>query len=398
MAVTFSKFKNFGRTTLAAAIDDDDLSFTVPTGTGDRLPSASSPASFPLALGSDDGGWEIVTARREAASDTVTIVARAAEDGAAYPAISHDAGVTVLNAITGKYIDELQDAVNGMLDGSVVFDRVTLGDDDELRFGVDNDFKFKYDSVDNRLEILNAADSVLARLSAAGALTLAAGLTCTTISSTTIACTGLASTGNVDIGANRIHGAQSSNNYFEVDVSGNGNWKSRGSIGIYIDSDNNATTADFQIFKDASTLVFSIDESAGARFYQDLVVDLDFACNGGDFTSSATTFNLLAQPTTVNAFAGASAALNIGHASAKAALLGGLSIADGKNVALGTTTGTKWGESASAKQAWWNATPVVQPSFIAAPTGMSVHEDVEARAAINAIRSLLSTTGLMAAA
>lgn len=41
----------------------------------------------------------------------------------------------------------------------------------------------------------------------------------------------------------------------------------------------------------------------------------DLAVNGGDFTSTASTFNLLASPTTIAFGAGASTAINIGHAS-----------------------------------------------------------------------------------
>ncbi len=67
----------------------------------------------------------------------------------------------------------------------------------------------------------------------------------------------------------------------------------------------------------------------------------DIAINGGDLTTSAITFNLLASPTTVNAFAGASVALNIGHASAAAAAVGGILIPTGKNVTgAGTATVT----------------------------------------------------------
>lgn len=49
-------------------------------------------------------------------------------------------------------------------------------------------------------------------------------------------------------------------------------------------------------------------------------------------TSPSTSFTLLATPTTVNAFAGASVALNIGNASAAAAFPGGISIPTGKTL------------------------------------------------------------------
>lgn len=37
-----------------------------------------------------------------------------------------------------------------------------------------------------------------------------------------------------------------------------------------------------------------------------------------------------------------------------------LTIADGLNIAVNTTTGTKWGTGITQKQSWWNATPVIQ--------------------------------------
>lgn len=87
----------------------------------------------------------------------------------------------------------------------------------------------------------------------------------------------------------------------------------------------------------------------------------DLAVNGGDFTSTSTTFNLInSTPTTVNFAGNASVALNIGHASAKAAFAGGISIAEAKDIAFGTTTGTKIGTGATQKIGFYGATPVVQ--------------------------------------
>jgi hypothetical protein len=56
----------------------------------------------------------------------------------------------------------------------------------------------------------------------------------------------------------------------------------------------------------------------------------DLAVNGGDITSTATTFNLLTSPTTMNVGTGASAALTIGHASAVATINGGVNVPTGK--------------------------------------------------------------------
>jgi hypothetical protein len=71
-------------------------------------------------------------------------------------------------------------------------------------------------------------------------------------------------------------------------------------------------------------------------------------------------------------------------------------LGDARNIKVGSTTGTKIGTAASEKIAFHNATPVVQASFIAAPTGGAT-TDTEARTAIDAIRTLLINKGLMAA-
>jgi hypothetical protein len=45
-----------------------------------------------------------------------------------------------------------------------------------------------------------------------------------------------------------------------------------------------------------------------------------------------------------------------------AAINGTLTMGEGNNAVLGTATGTMWGTSPSHKQAWWAATPIVQPA------------------------------------
>lgn len=45
-----------------------------------------------------------------------------------------------------------------------------------------------------------------------------------------------------------------------------------------------------------------------------------------------------------------------------AVVVDGLDINNGKNVTLGTTTGTKFGSSATEKLSFYGATPIVQPS------------------------------------
>lgn len=53
----------------------------------------------------------------------------------------------------------------------------TILDNQTLNFGTSEDFKIAYDTGDNRLEIRDTSDAVIAHLSTAGALTVAGALT-----------------------------------------------------------------------------------------------------------------------------------------------------------------------------------------------------------------------------
>ena len=75
--------------------------------------------------------------------------------------------------------------------------------------------------------------------------------------------------------------------------------------------------------------------------------------------------------------------------------LGTTTMSDGANIALNTTTGTKIATATAQKLGFWNATPVVQPSHIADPTGGAT-VDSEARTAINSILAQMATTGMQA--
>lgn len=72
-----------------------------------------------------------------------------------------------------------------------------------------------------------------------------------------------------------------------------------------------------------------------------------------------------------------------------------VSIAEGKNVVLGTVTGTTFGTAAAQKMGFWGIAGVIQPTHVADPAGGTT-VDAEARTAIIAILSRLETVGMFA--
>lgn len=96
------------------------------------------------------------------------------------------------------------------------------------------------------------------------------------------------------------------------------------------------------------------------------------------------------------------------EASAGLTLTGGLTIADAKDIALNTTTGTKIGTATTQKLGFWNATPIVQPasasqaavaatgSTNAVPYGFTTSAQADAIVTlVNAIRTALVNSGIM---
>lgn len=180
-----------------------------------------------------------------------------------------------------------------------------IPDDQKQTFGTDNDFNLQYDSVDNRLEILNASNTLLAHLSTSGGLTLAGGITASgTGTFGALAVTTTATiTGTLTVTGDEIIGSNT-NNKIDLDNSGNMQFMSRATIQFSIDVDNNdADTRSFIWYKNGMppsigtpVTLMTLTETG------DLSLALgDLAVNGGDITSSATTFNLLtATVTTLN--------------------------------------------------------------------------------------------------
>jgi hypothetical protein len=72
--------------------------------------------------------------------------------------------------------------------------------------------------------------------------------------------------------------------------------------------------------------------------------------------------------------------------------LAGGTLTDGANVALGTSTGTKWGTATNQKQGFFGKTPVVQPTMGAATAGSSYTSAEQAM--LNAVYSAIRSLGL----
>lgn len=71
--------------------------------------------------------------------------------------------------------------------------------------------------------------------------------------------------------------------------------------------------------------------------------------------------------------------------------------ADGFNLAVGSTSGTKIGTATTQKLGFFNATPVAQRTVVADPSGGAT-QDAEARTAIIAVITRLEELGLFASA
>lgn len=77
-----------------------------------------------------------------------------------------------------------------------------------------------------------------------------------------------------------------------------------------------------------------------------------------------------------------------------------IQILDGRNIQLGTTTGTKIGTATTQKLGFYNATPIVRPATINDPsTPSAAYSQAEAQSAVTAINTLidrLQALGLIA--
>lgn len=102
-----------------------------------------------------------------------------------------------------------------------------------------------------------------------------------------------------------------------------------------------------------------------------------------------------ANKTTVGAWGtGSSLGLAVGGGDRITIGSGLMTFLDGLNLAVGATTGTKIGTTATQKIGFYGATPVVRPAAVADATGGTTI-DAEARAAVNALLARVRTLGLI---
>ena len=128
----------------------------------------------------------------------------------------------------------------------------------------------------------------------------------------------------------------------------------------------------------------------------------DFLIQDGDETGDPYQLKLDASANTFELFndtnIDSNATITLGFDASDSIVLNGMvTVVDGGNLILNTTTGTKIGTATTQKLGFWNATPVVQQTHIADAAGGGV-VDAEARTAINALLAQVATLGLQAAA
>lgn len=143
MATSFHKVNNNAESVLASAIDDNDLSAAVQTGDGAEFDTAKQYLTIGRTVNTP-GEVVDVTSR---SSDTFTIATRGV-DGTS--ATSHEAGDAVECLLVAAHIDEIQDAINAIENGTTTLSSVALPDIGSdpvglLKFGNSDDFYWGYD-------------------------------------------------------------------------------------------------------------------------------------------------------------------------------------------------------------------------------------------------------------
>lgn len=182
---TFLVASNAGTSTVGSTLGSGALSLTLAGGGG-----ANFPSTYPYHV--VIGGTEIVRVNNRI-TDVLTIVR--AQEGTAD--IGHSTGETVYLNVTAQYVTEIQDAVNGLEDGTTEITQVDLPDGMTILQGDDDDWQYGWDGSDFVMK--DASGNVMATFSDAGTVgNLAIGGSFTSGSSATVStliCNGAATIG-----------------------------------------------------------------------------------------------------------------------------------------------------------------------------------------------------------
>jgi hypothetical protein len=301
MATTFRSKKNspYGQSTLNTAISSSVLTIVLATGEGANFPSTNFTVSI------DD---EIILIDSRSA-DTLTVNA----SGRGYDsstAAAHSAGVDVENLQIVKDFTDLETAVNAL------------------------ENKFPATTVDNAIARHDGTSGALQNytsgtptISDTGAVALSNTLTVTTATAPAIQSVNGSSAASQGVRAQTLGPSNTGNPYFEFRRSGDSTtwniWRTAASGSQNVDHLCMGYAAP------GGSAGFDLDVSGNG------ILAGDLAINGGDLTSSQTTFNALnSGVTTLNV--GGAADVNIGGSAKTVAVAGALTV--GGNSTLGNAT------------------------------------------------------------
>jgi hypothetical protein len=163
-------------------------------------------------------------------------------------------------------------------------------------------------------------------------------LTGGTVSGSLTASSGVTTPNTTNVGLQNVAGTS----YFHLDrgVSGNAQWKTKAGVGAFIDAD----TVNVRTSAGSAIGVFN---STGLAVTGNASTTGDVAINGGDITTTATTFNLVDTTVTTLNLARAATTLNIGATTGTTAVRNSATVA-GTLSADGTVSITSAGNSTSS--------------------------------------------------
>ena len=371
MATSFHKVNNNAASVLASAIDDNDLALSVSSGDGAEFDSV---LQF-LTLGRDETYAGEVVEASSRSTDAFTLAARA-QDGTT--ATAHDAGVRVECLLVAAHINEIQDAINAIENGTTTLAKVITSGTAANTHTIDDSATNTVVSV---LELYKTSSGTPA--SGIGAKVLLGGED---------------SAGNAEA-AIEIHGylttvtSTSEQGAFLLRVKNAGSFMD--ALAITVASNTvtvgsnqttvnlwNSTTTTVNAWNAATTLNIATAGTNpvctfGAGTSSTLTLNFATVRNTAGsvvvlWNTGSTTVSVFGAATSITMGASNSGTCTIRNATvalsgttaftvaAPSTFSGNVTLADGINFVFNTTTGTKIGTATTQKIGFFNKTPVVQ--------------------------------------